>query len=256
MKIFENQYEKNKPFDKIECSSGKCIDQVKQACHTVEAVKLIEFELKNLLERMVLSLFGKRLKFRWVDAYFPFTQPSWELEIYHNDKWFEILGCGIMRNEILNHAGVHNSIGFAFGLGLERLAMIIYNIPDIRLFWSRDSGFLSQFNEKELHKNFKYKAISQYPPCSNDLSFWLPSELTFDTFSLNDVYDAIRDVGGDIVEQVVILDKFTHPKTQQNSLAIRIIYRHMERTLTQEEVNDVHLTISNELTKKYNVKIR
>lgn len=212
--------------------------------------------MKNLLERLVSSLFGKQLKFRWVDAYFPFTQPSWELEIFYNDKWIEILGCGIMRNEILNNAGVHNSIGYAFGLGLERLAMIIYDIPDIRLFWSQDSGFLNQFNEKELHKNFKYKSISQYPQCSNDLSFWLPNELNFETFSLNDVYDVVRNAGGDIVEQVVVLDKFSHPKTKKNSITVRIVYRHMERTLTQEEVNEIHASIANEMVSKYDVKIR
>lgn len=161
-----------------------------------------------------------------------------------------------MRNEILSRAGVHNSIGFAFGIGLERLAMIIYDIPDIRLFWSQDSGFLTQFNENELHKNFKYKAISQFPQCSNDLSFWLPNELTFETFSVNDVYDAVRNVGGDIVEQVTVLDKFTHPKTKRNSLTVRIVYRHMERTLTQEEVNKIHAEIADELMSKYNVKIR
>lgn len=68
-----------------------------------------------------------------------------------------------MRNEILNKAGVYNSIGFAFGLGLERLAMILYDIPDIRLFWSGDTGFLSQFNEKDINKNIKYKAVSKFP---------------------------------------------------------------------------------------------
>lgn len=161
-----------------------------------------------------------------------------------------------MKNDILARAGVQNSIGFAFGLGLERLAMIIYDIPDIRLFWSQDSGFLSQFDEKELHKNFKYKAVSQYPQCSNDLSFWLPTELNFDTFSLNDLYDVVRNVGGDVIEQVVVLDKFTHPKTKRNSLTVRIIYRHMERTLTQAEVNKIHAEIAKELISKYNVKIR
>lgn len=191
-----------------------------------------------------------------VDAYFPFTQPSWELEIFYNDKWFEILGCGIMRHEILARAGVQNSIGYAFGLGLERLAMIIYDIPDIRLFWSQDSGFLTQFNENELHKNFKYKSVSQFPQCSNDLSFWLPTELNFETFSTNDVFDVVRNVGGDIVEQVMVVDKFTHPKTKRNSITVRIIYRHMERTLTQAEVNKIHTDIAEELISKYNVKIR
>lgn len=191
-----------------------------------------------------------------VDAYFPFTAPSWELEIFHNEKWMEILGCGIMRHEILMKAGVKSSIGFAFGMGLERLAMILYNIPDIRLFWSQDTGFLNQFNEKELNKNFKYKAISAFPQCANDLSFWLPENLPLDAFSANDFYDLVRDIGGDVVEQVTLLDKFTHPKTRRNSMTFRIVYRHMERTLTQKETNEIHEKISAKLIEKYEVTIR
>lgn len=161
-----------------------------------------------------------------------------------------------MRNEILNKAGVYNSIGFAFGLGLERLAMILYDIPDIRLFWSQDSGFLNQFDEKELHKNYKYKPISQFPQCANDLSFWLPSDLPLEAFSSNDFYDLVRNIGGDVVEQVTLYDKFTHPKTGRNSLCFRIVYRHMERTLTQKEANAVHAKIGQELVEKYHVTIR
>lgn len=237
-------------------SSEKCIDQVKQPCHTVEAVKLVEYEMKSVLESLVKTLFGSKIKYRWVDAYFPFTAPSWELEIFHNDNWMEILGCGIMRHEILLKAGVRSSIGFAFGMGLERLAMILYNIPDIRLFWSQDSGFLNQFNESELNKNFKYKAISAFPQCANDLSFWLPEKLPIDAFSANDFYDLVRDIGGDIVEQVTLRDKFTHPKTGRNSMTFRIVYRHMERTLTQKEANEVHDKISAKLIEKYQVTIR
>lgn len=161
-----------------------------------------------------------------------------------------------MRHEILMKAGVHNSIGFAFGMGLERLAMILYNIPDIRLFWSQDTGFLNQFNEKDLNKNFKYKSISAFPQCSNDLSFWLPADLPLDAFSANDFYDLVRDVGGDIVEQVTLIDKFTHPKTRRNSMTFRIVYRHMERTLTQKETNGIHDKISGMLVEKYQVTIR
>lgn len=161
-----------------------------------------------------------------------------------------------MRNEILKHAGVYNSIGFAFGLGLERLAMILYKIPDIRLFWSTDSGFLNQFNEKDINKNIKYKAVSQFPQCTNDLSFWLPADLAIEAFSANDFNDLVREVGGDYVEQVKLIDKFTHPKTGRNSLSFRIIYRHMERTLTKKEANVIHEKISKELVEKYGVTIR
>lgn len=161
-----------------------------------------------------------------------------------------------MRNEILSKAGIYNSIGYAFGAGLERLAMILYDIPDIRLFWSQDSGFLSQFNEKNLDKNTKYKAVSQFPQCSNDLSFWLPEELTLETFAVNDFYDLVREIGGDVIEQVSLQDQFKHPKTGKQSFCFRIVYRHMEKTLTQKEVNEIHANIAKEMVAKYNVKIR
>uniref|UniRef100_T1H2V2 FDX-ACB domain-containing protein n=1 Tax=Megaselia scalaris TaxID=36166 RepID=T1H2V2_MEGSC len=124
----------------------------------------------------------------------------------------EVLGCGIMRNEILIHSGVSNSIGYAFGLGLERLAMILFDIPDIRLFWSNDSGFLNQFNEDE-HRINKFKAISTFPQCTNDLSFWLPDSMEIENFSPNDFYDVARGIGGDMIEQITLVDKFKHPKT-------------------------------------------
>lgn len=94
---------------------------------------------------------------RWVDQYFPFTHPSWELEILYNDKWLEILGCGIMRQEILHKAGAVDRIGWAFGLGLERLAMRLYNIPDIRLFWSEDISFTNQFKVDNPDAHIQYK---------------------------------------------------------------------------------------------------
>lgn len=186
-------------------SSIKCIDQSKQPCHTMEAVKLMEHEFKTVLGGLVQHLFGKNIEYRWVDSYFPFTQPSWECEIYYGDQWLEVLGSGIMRNEILETNGVHNTIGWAFGVGLERLAMILYDIPDIRLFWSTDTGFLSQFDEKDFGKGLKYKPVSTYPQCVNDLSFWLADGISLDQFSANDFYDLVREVAGDIAEQVTSL---------------------------------------------------
>lgn len=166
-----------------------------------------------------------------------------------------MLGCGIMRDEILKKAGVSNSIGFAFGLGLERLAMILFDIPDIRLFWSKDTGFLNQFSE-DSGKIQKYKSVSLYPQCSNDLSFWLAEGELSTAYSMNDFYDVIRDIGGDVVEQVTLKDEFRHPKTGKTSLCFRIVYRHMERTLTQAEVNELHSSIGQALVKQYGVVIR
>lgn len=232
------------------CGTG---DSVKQACHTLEAVKLMEHELKSTLIGLAKELFGDGIKCRWVNVYFPFTEPSWELEVFHDGNWLELLGCGIMKQPILSSAGVQDRVGWAFGIGLERIAMCLYKIPDIRLFWSRDSGFLSQFQTDDVNKNIVYKAISQYPQCANDISFWLPQNKQF---SSNDFYDLVRSVGENIVEQVVLVDEFKHPKTGKISHCYRIIYRHMEKTLTQAEVNVVHKQIEQCAQKQLFVTIR
>ncbi|CAK1543562.1 unnamed protein product [Leptosia nina] len=251
LEIFEKHF-----LDQSQSFKNSINDPTKQSCHTLEATKLMENQLKNHLLGLVKVLFGDNIKHRWVDAYFPFTHPSWEMEIFYEDKWMEVLGCGIVRNEILMNAGPNNSIAYAFGLGLERLVMALYKIPDIRLMWSTDSGFLTQFENKDINADITYKPVSSYPQCVNDLSFWLPNELTIDTFMSNDFYDLVRDVGGDIIEQVKLKDKFVHPKTKKQSLCYSIVYRHLERTLTQAEVNQIHKEIEKAAVQSFGVVIR
>ena len=123
---------------------------------------------------------------RWVGAYFPFTDPSLELEIYFRDEWLEVLGSGVIQQRIVDHCGHSDKMGWAFGLGLERLAMVLYNIPDIRLFWSNDKRFLKQFKRDQ---PTDFKPFSNYPPCLKDVAFWLPEH-----FHENDFYDAVRNV--------------------------------------------------------------
>ena len=177
---------------------------VKQGVHTLDAARLVEADLKECLLGLAKYLFGESIQYRWVDCYFPFTHPSWELEIFYNGEWLEVLGCGVMEQEILFKAGVQDRVGWAFGLGLERLAMVLFSVPDIRLFWSQDSGFLSQFETASPDSKIVYKAVSKFPQCTNDISFWLPKQ-DGDTelFSPNDFYDLVRDIGGDMVEQVI-----------------------------------------------------
>ncbi|KAK5977416.1 Mitochondrial phenylalanyl-tRNA synthetase [Trichostrongylus colubriformis] len=173
----------------------------KQELHTIDAAKALEIQLKSTLEELSNALFGDECEKRWVDAYFPFTHPSFELEVFYEGKWMEVLGCGIMEQRLLASAGAGNKVGWAFGLGLERLAMILYGIPDIRLFWSTDSGFLSQFDGKLPTDKIKYKAISVHPQVLFDMSFFLPDDVVYHDMTAN-VYDTVRNVGGDLVEQV------------------------------------------------------
>ncbi|KAM9307948.1 phenylalanine--tRNA ligase, mitochondrial [Gastrophryne carolinensis] len=211
----------------------------KQETHTLEAVKLVEFHLKQTLSKLMTHLFGEGLEIRWVDCYFPFTHPSFEMEIKFQGEWLEVLGCGIMEQKLVNSAGAHDKIGWAFGLGLERLAMILYEIPDIRLFWSQNELFLKQFHVSDINQRVQFQPFSKFPFLSNDISFWLPSE----EYSENDFYDLVRNIAGDIVEEVTLIDQYTHPKTQRVSHCYRIKYRHMERTLTQTEVSALHKKI-------------
>ncbi|KAG7160113.1 Phenylalanine--tRNA ligase-like [Homarus americanus] len=214
----------------------------KQGVHTAEALHLLESDLKGCLLGLATSLFGQDIEARWVDAYFPFTHPSWELEVKLNDVWVELLGCGLIEQEILFNRGVEDKIGWAFGLGLERWAMKLFGIPDIRLFWSTDSGFLSQFHFDDPTKPVKYKTVSKYMQCSNDISFWLPADGQYNS---TDFFDLVH-----------LIDAFTHQKKKLTSHCYRIVYRHMEKVLTQEEVNILHRRIEEEAAANLNVTIR
>ncbi|CAF2824797.1 unnamed protein product [Rotaria sp. Silwood2] len=230
-------------------------DATKQEGHTLEAVKLVEASLKKTITDLFKTLFpdASTLNSQWVDATFPFTHPSWEYEIEIDGKWYELLGCGIMEHRVLENSGLgKDHIGWAFGLGLERIAMIMYGIPDIRLFWSNDSGFLSQFAFDDSTSSVRYKPISVYPQCINDLSMWM-GKTTIDPSDFNDL---VRAIGGDLIEQVMLIDQFYNPKIQRHSQTYRIIYRSMDRTLTKNEINMVHKDIEYHCKQQFGVEIR
>jgi phenylalanyl-tRNA synthetase alpha chain len=89
----------------------------------------------------------RKIEFRYRPSYFPFVEPGLEVDIKLNGEWFEILGAGMVHPRVFEYAGYNprDWRGFAFGMGLDRLTMIKYNIPDIRLFYSGDLRFIKQF---------------------------------------------------------------------------------------------------------------
>ncbi|OBZ83081.1 Phenylalanine--tRNA ligase, mitochondrial [Choanephora cucurbitarum] len=205
-----------------------------QDCHLPESVDLISAHLKHSINAMIRNLFADEpnLKVRWIDAYFPFTSPSWEVEIFYKGEWLEVLGCGVVNQKIMNQAGLNDKIGWAFGMGLERLAMVLFGIPDIRLFWSEDPRFIEQFTP--------------------DISFWLPEG----QWSENDFCELVRGAAGDIVETVDLIDDFTHPKTKRRSLCYRINYRSMDRNVTNEEINSIQEKVRSVVQNELNVELR
>ena len=103
--------------------------------------------LKGTLESFVRRLFGEELETRFRCDYFPFVEPGAELAVRWHDQWLELLGCGMVHPEIIEAQGwdPERYTGFAFGMGIERLAMLQWGINDIRYFYQNDLRFLSQF---------------------------------------------------------------------------------------------------------------
>lgn len=107
--------------------------------------------LKNLLQTFLNRFFEKEIPLRFRPAYFPFTEPSAEVDIEWNTgtttKWLEVLGCGMVHPNVLENVGIDSKkySAFAFGIGLERLAMLHYGINDLRMMFENDLRFLDQF---------------------------------------------------------------------------------------------------------------
>ncbi|MDH3408739.1 MAG: phenylalanine--tRNA ligase subunit alpha [Gammaproteobacteria bacterium] len=104
--------------------------------------------LKAVLHQFVESYFERDAELRFRASYFPFTEPSAEVDIlWEQGKWLEILGCGMVHPNVLEAAGVDSEefTGYAFGMGVERLAMLRYGVTDLRTFFENDLRFLGQF---------------------------------------------------------------------------------------------------------------
>ncbi len=121
--------------------------------HQIEGLyvdKRVSFvELKDLIYKIVHSLFGSKVELRFRPSFFPFTEPSAEVDILFEDqnKWLEILGCGIVNPKVLENCNIDPDTysGLAFGLGIERIAMLKYGVTDIREFYKSNLDFLKQF---------------------------------------------------------------------------------------------------------------
>jgi phenylalanyl-tRNA synthetase alpha chain len=121
--------------------------------HQVEGLVIdrnISFaNLKAVLHQFVETFFERDAELRFRASYFPFTEPSAEVDVlWEKGKWLEILGCGMVHPNVLSNAGVdpEEFTGYAFGMGVERLAMLRYGINDLRTFFDNDLRFLRQFH--------------------------------------------------------------------------------------------------------------
>ena len=120
--------------------------------HQVEGLLVDEHasftELKGILHDFLRNYFEEDLTIRFRPSYFPFTEPSAEVDVMgKNGKWLEVLGCGMVHPNVLRNVGIDPEVysGFAFGMGMERLTMLRYGVTDLRAFFENDLRFLKQF---------------------------------------------------------------------------------------------------------------
>jgi phenylalanyl-tRNA synthetase alpha chain len=173
------------------------------------------------------------------------------MEIEKNGKWLEVLGGGMVQTSVLKKLGVDPKqyTGWAFGFGMERLAIISMELPDIRLLRSEDPRVV-----KQLVLGNPFKEVSKYPSITRDISFVVEK-----SFFVNQYYDVIRDIGGDIVEQVELLDKYEDKKKfgpNRISYTFRVVYRASDRTLVSEEVDVIQNKLYKETASQFNAEMR
>jgi phenylalanyl-tRNA synthetase alpha chain len=105
--------------------------------------------LKSVLHQFVERFFERQATLRFRPSYFPFTEPSAEVDVLsESGRWLEILGCGMVHPKVLMQVGVdpEEFTGYAFGMGVERLTMLRYGVADLRMFFENDLQFLNQFS--------------------------------------------------------------------------------------------------------------
>jgi phenylalanyl-tRNA synthetase alpha chain len=206
-------------------------------------------DLKNVLTEIAQNIFGANVKNRFNEDNFPYTDPSLEMEIEIQGQWIEMLGCGLPRKSVLANFGLTGYNGWAFGFGLERLAIVSMQLPDIRLLWSKDERVVQQ-----LKLGNPYKEVSKYPPITRDISF-----VVVQGFVPNNYFDLIREIGGDLVEEVQLIDtygdaaKFGPDKV---SYTYRIVYRSNERTLESQEIDALQEEIYKQTAKQFGAQLR
>jgi len=208
-------------------------------------------ELRGAILGIARAVFGDKANLKVFEDTFPFTDPSLQMEIEKGDKWLEVLGSGVVKAKVLENFGVDSSKwnGWAFGPGIERLAMVSMDLPDIRLLWSNDERV-----KKQLKLGNKFVEVSKYPPIVRDISFVVKND-----FVPNDYFDVVREIAPGLVEEVQLLDKYENEeKFGKNmiSYAFRITYRSIERTLTSTEVDVLHKKLEVETTKVFEAKVR
>jgi len=209
-------------------------------------------ELNEVLIDIAKSIYGESVEYKISEDTFPFTDPSVEIAIKKDDDWLEVLGAGVVHEKVLENLNLDPKIynGWAFGFGLERLAMVKMNIPDIRIFWSDNERVTSQFKDIES----QYKEVSKFPMTYRDISFIIDKDT-----DLKNYYEIVRDYAENLIEEVSLIDKYENEEklgADKISYTFRITYRSHDRTLTNEEINKIQEKIREKTSQELKATLR
>jgi len=231
------------------------------AFHQIDGLYLCKKEFKVITKKdleevqvdIVKSIFGEDIKCKFLVDTFPFTDPSVELNIKFGKRdWMEVTGAGLVHRQVLKNFGLDPEVynGWAFGFGVERLAMVKMEIPDVRILWSEDERITSQFTDI----NSKYKEVSKYPETSRDISFIIDKSV-----NLNQYYEIVRDLADNLIEKVELVDEYENDEKfgeDKKSYTFRIVYQSLERTLTNDEINKIQEEIRKKTEKDLKAVLR
>lgn len=203
-------------------------------------------DLLNVV-RGVASTAAPGWKLRIIDSPHPYTKQGIEVNAVLGDRDIEILECGLINDQILANAGLDpkNHSGWALGMGLDRLVMTLKNIPDIRYLRSTNPDIAKQMKDLE-----KYHEVSNQPAVQRDMSYSVPKD-----YVEEDINEDIREALGErehILESVEVMSETAYKdlpekiqqrlgiSSNQKNILVRITLRHLERSLTNNEVNEIY----------------
>jgi phenylalanyl-tRNA synthetase alpha chain len=200
-------------------------------------------DLHDMVRLLVEALTPGRPS-RWEPRVHPYTLDGRQVDVCRDGEWIEVWECGLAHPEVLERAGLRGWSGLALGMGLDRLLMLRKGIPDIRLLRSADPRVAGQMTDLA-----PYRPVSAMPPVQRDLSVAVEADATAEELG-----DRVRDALGpdaDAVEEVGVLAETPSDQLPSQAVArlgirpgqknvlVRVVLRHLERTLTDEEANQL-----------------
>jgi phenylalanyl-tRNA synthetase alpha chain len=192
--------------------------------------------------RLLVEALAPGKPWRWEPRVHPYTLDGRQVDVRWDGEWVEVWECGLAHPEVLARAGLEGWSGLALGMGLDRLLMLRKGIPDIRLLRSADPRVAGQLADLAA-----WRPVSAMPPVRRDLSVAVPADDT-----VEDLGDRVREALGpdaDAVEEVSVLASTPYHRLppqavarlgirpDQKNVLVRIVLRHLERSLTDEEAN-------------------